>query len=284
MSNFLGTKIIVLKDKKMKNLIYKVILIFAAFIISINTQAQEKEEITVPLSNPNAKGKLVIGLLDGSIKVVGYKGKEVIVTASLRAGKYKNKTKDGMRRINTNSLDFSVEEIDNTVKVRTKVSKPITDFEIKVPENFSLSLRTINQGNIIVENVNGEIEASNTNGEIKMENINGSVIADALNRDITVSFVDVLKGSSMAFTSLNGDIDITFPENLKAKIKARSDNGNVYTDFEIKLDAKAPVTKKKTNGVYKVTREKGVSGLINGGGALMTFKTLNGDILIRAKE
>ena len=51
---------------------------------------------------------------------------------------------------------------------------------------------------------------------------------------------------------------------------------------ESKLDKNKPLTKKtKKSGVYQLKREKGISGVINGGGSNLTFKTLNGDILIR---
>ena len=88
----------------------------------------------------------------------------------------------------------------------------------------------------------------------------------------------------MAFTSLNGNLDVTFPSDYKADVKARTENGNVYTDFEMNQRTSADVDQKRNSkGVYKVTVDKWISGEINGGGPEILFKTLNGNVIIRKK-
>ena len=250
--------------------------------------AQNTETFTIPLSHPGENGKLKVHIVDGSITVNGYDGNEVIVTAigdrrSKGWNKSKNqRTKNGLKKMVENSLEFTVEEYNNQVYVSYQPGKRVLDFEIQIPRNFSVDLRTVNQGNIMVEGVDGAHEVSNTNGKIDMREVGGSVIADALNQSITVTFEKVESDTTMMFSSLNGDVDISFPKSLKADITARSDNGNVYTDFEItKVRNSSNTLSSRNNGVYKVSNKKGVSGTINGGGASITFKTLNGDIMIR---
>ena len=270
-----------------KTTIYKGLLMLVAFVVSFNINAQERETHTIPLSNPNDAGKLVWNVIDGSINVTGYDGDEVIVTAIRRSksSSYKNKSKNGMKKIDNNSLSYRVEEVNNTVYIKYNPGKSVIDFEVKVPKNFSVDLKTINKGKILVDNIDGTHEVSNTNGPITMTNLGGSVIADALNRDVIIGFKKIDNNATMMFSSLNGDIDISFPKDLKANVMARSDNGNVYTDFEITMDkSKKNIKTSNKSGVYQVKREKGISGSINGGGAEMTFKTLNGDILIRSNE
>ncbi len=277
-----------------KTTFIKSILMFITLVLSFTINAQEKETHTIPLSNPDQAGKLVWNVIDGSITVNGYGGSEVIVTAigrekssSWKKSKYGNKksSKNGMKRIENNSLSYRVEEINNTVYIKYSPGKSVIDFEVKVPRNFSVDLKTVNKGSITVDNVDGTHEVSNTNGKITMTNVGGSVIADALNKDVTIGFRKIDNDATMMFSSLNGDIDISFPKDLKANVMARSDNGNVYTDFEITMDkSKRNVKTSNKSGVYQVKREKGISGKINGGGADMTFKTLNGDILIRSNE
>jgi len=259
-----------------------IVLLLVATILT----AQNTEEISIPLSNPASPGKLVVRLTMGSIHVKGYDGNEILVNATIRQKKRKEITKNGMRKVNANSMEFSVEEINNTVYIRKGANGPIVDFEIKVPRKFSLKLNAVNNGNILVENVDGEFEVSNTNGKIDMVNISGSVIADALNKNITINFIKVSDNSTMAFSSLNGNLDISFPKNLKATIKAKTDNGGVYTDFDMKVENNTPkINRTKSSGVYKVKVEKWVRGLINGGGGSeMTFKTLNGNIYIRENK
>lgn len=269
------------KTIKMKRTLQFQLIVIGLMLCSVNMGAQE--EVKVPLSTPNAKGKLTMYLLNGSISVSSHSGTDVIVTATTRgSNKSKNKGKYGLKKIDANAVRFTVEEVDNKVRVKSKNINTTTDFDIKVPKNFSLKLNVTNNGNIYVENVNGDLEVSNTNGKIDMKNVSGSVIADALNRNITVSFDEIYNDGSMAFSSLNGNLDISFPANLKADVRAKTDNGAIYTDFELKIsDKKADIKSSRSSNVYQVNVDKWTFGTINGGGPELLFKTLNGDIIIR---
>jgi len=271
----------------MKNRTIQIVgLLFLLFSLgSLSAQTDKNEVVTIPLSNPGEDGHLKMGLLYGSINVEAHKGKDVIIETASAKNHKPSKTKDGLRRIGDTSLEFSVEEYNNKLIVRSKKQSKRVDFTIKVPENFSLDLRATNNGNINVKGVMGEMEISNLNGAITLTNIGGSVIADALNKDIIITFTKGYEKSPMAFTSLNGDIDITFPNNLAANIKAKTDYGEIYTDYEMKMTREfSRDEKKSSSGVYKVTVDKWVTGTINGGGPELLFKTMNGDIMIRSTE
>lgn len=270
--------------KNIKSAIVAVLL-----LLTVNLTAQEI--ITVPLSNPGKAGTLKIGIINGSITVKGTNGKEVIVKGMKSekkphiSNRRRGKGRDGLKRISNSSLEFSAQEYDNVVRVKGSVHGT-TDFEIQVPKNFSLKLSTVNRGDIYVENVNGTIDITNTNGKITLKDISGSVSANTVNRDITVNFIKVTPNVAMAFSSLNGDIDITFPKTIKANVKVKSDRGEIYTDFDLKAKpSKAKITKgeSKKGNAYSVKVEKWITGAINGGGAEILFKNFNGDVIIRSK-
>ena len=269
----------------MKITIYKRTFLLLTFFLLSTYFLIAQEEVVVPLSNSGAKGKLTMYLLNGSISVVSHNKSEVIVSANTRsATKSKGKNKYGLQKVDANAVRFSVEEVDNKVRVQSKNINTVTDYEIKVPSNFDLKLNVTNNGHIYVKGLKGALEVSNTNGKIDMENVSGTVIADALNRNITISFDEVFKNESMAFSSLNGNIDITFPSSLAADVKAKTDNGAIYTDFDMKtVDKKAAIQKSKKSNVYRVNVDKWTYGTINGGGPELLFKTLNGDIIIRKR-
>ena len=42
----------------------------------------------------------------------------------------------------------------------------------------------------------------------------------------------------MSFSTFNGDVDVTLPGDAKATIKARADHGDIFTDFDVKLEAR----------------------------------------------
>jgi len=72
---------------------------------SFNAQSQDREQLSVELSNPAKEGILKLNLVTGSIKVIGYEGKEVLIDAiSLERNERRSKERaDGMRRIQTTS-------------------------------------------------------------------------------------------------------------------------------------------------------------------------------------
>jgi DUF4097 and DUF4098 domain-containing protein YvlB len=92
-------------------------------------------------------------------------------------------------------------------------------------------------------------------------------------------------GKPMAFSSLNGDIDVTLPADLKATVSFSSDRGDVFSDFDVVMSAQSmkPVVKERDGegGRYSVKMDKNVRGKINGGGPEIQFKNFNGAIYIR---
>ena len=275
------------KNKRNMKFIKIIICVFFLAIVQLTAQ----ETVKIPLTDASKPGFLKVKILNGSIKVKGTNTKEVIIKASVRekeryysGRKTSRKNVEGLKQIANNALDFSVKEYDNSIDVDAD-RNGITDFEIEVPKDFSLRLSTYNSGEIYVENVNGIMDVSNANGKITLKDISGAVSADALNKDITVNFIKVKPNAPMAFSSLNGDIDITFPKSFKADVRIKSERGDIFTDFDLKSEpTKSKISKsEKTDQGYKVKVEKWIEGSINGGGSEILFKNYNGDVIIRSK-
>ena len=269
------------------------LLILALSVLIGLGQAHAKDEpldrINVKLTDPSKPAYVELSLVNGGITVTGYDGKEVIVEAKTRTRKLSNDDRDkkrkGMFHIPVYSTSLEVEEHNNRIEISTDSWKRTTDVNLKVPKNTSLNLHCVNQGDIYVENVNGELEVNNTNGKVTLHDISGSVVAHALNKNVVVTFDAVDPENPMSFSSLNGDIDVTFPQNLKCNVKIKNDMGDVYSDFEITRIDKPVKTfednDRGRNGKYRVRIEHMFYGEINGGGPEYSFKNFNGDILIR---
>lgn len=270
---------------KTQKIIFKTLMLI--LVASFYAQSQEREQLIVPLSDPSKELKLNANLISGSIKVIGYDGKDVIIDAVAPVSEKKNTRErtDGMKKISTNDgFEIVAREQNNTINVSTDRVIMKVNLTIKVPRKASLKLKTINDGDIYVENVSGNHEISNINGEIKMKNIAGSVVANTINEDIIINFTDITPSTPMAFTTLNGNVDVTFPANLKANVKLKSDMGEVLTDFDIDVDktaAKIKQTADKEKGLYKIQKDEWTYGKINGGGPEIMMKTMHGDVLIR---
>ncbi|RYU79766.1 DUF4097 family beta strand repeat-containing protein [Hymenobacter persicinus] len=272
----------------MNKLIFFALLALSTLAGGSPLAAQNKDQqLVVALSSPGKPGTLHLKLVGGSIRVEGYGGKEVVIDVNGHAGRDRggdsNETSNGMRRISkVNGLDVTAQEKANHVYVRSQPGPQPVDFTIKVPRQFSLQIGTVNDGNITVDNVSGELEVSNVNGSIQLTDVAGSAVLNTVNGSVVARFTDVTPNAPMAFSSVNGKIDVTFPAKAKTAVKLKSEHGDIYSDFDLTVDGGAPkVTRTAKDGTYRVNVDNWTYGKINGGGAEVMMKTLNGNIYIR---
>jgi DUF4097 and DUF4098 domain-containing protein YvlB len=265
-----------------------ILLLTGAFL---GAQNKVSDRAAVPFSDPSKPGKLEVGVHNGGITVKGYDGKEVIVEAKVRERMLSEEEREesekskGLRLIRVSTgTGLEIEEEDNEMEVSVASLKQTVDLIIQVPFATSLELHAFNNGDIVVENVSGEIEANNHNGRLTLTGISGSLVAHTFNGGVTVTFAKVDPDKPMSFSTWNGDIDVTFPASIKAKVKMKSERGDVYSDFDIQIDRtpqKIEEDERKEGGGYRISFEKYIYGTINGGGPEYIFKNFNGDIYIR---
>jgi methionine-rich copper-binding protein CopC len=267
--------------------------------------AAGSERISVPFSDPARPGRLIVQLVTGSIHVKGYDGKEVIVESRAqeeegrdsererdrerdreREAERRGDSRSGLHRIPNRASGMTIEEQNNEMRVSADPNKDIV-ISIQVPSRTTLKLSTVNGGDIIVDRVEGDLEASNTNGDVTLTNVSGTGVVHSVNGELKASFVRVT-GKPMSFTTLNGDVDVSLPSDIKADVRLDSGQGDIYTDFPIDM---MPVTLNRTvednrskGGKYRIKVEKSMLGKINGGGTEYTFKTFNGDIHLRRAQ
>ena len=263
----------------------------AIITLACVTVAAAQDKITVPLTNPAQPVTVKASLISGSIKVTAGSGRDIIVSGSdAEAGRRaaRDAAPPGMTRIGGQS-GLNIEEDHNvvTISAGSMTSRNGSNLTIEVPVDTNLQLRTINGSAIDITGVNGDLEIENTNGSITLTNVSGSVVAHTLNGGVTVSMDRITGNKPMSFTSMNGKIDVTLPADTKARLRLKSDNGSIFSDFDVKLEAdlNKPVVEdtRSQNGKYKISVDKAVTGTINGGGPEYTFQTMNGNILIHKK-
>lgn len=253
---------------------------------------QGGNEFTVPLTDPAKRGKLKAHLNYGSIKVTGTARKDVLVKYTEASddddhdrGRHSDKSgsKEGMKRIGGGGMSLEASVNDNQVKVSSGSWSVKTNLEIEVPSGMDLNVSTYNDGDLIITNIQGEVELTNYNGPITALNISGSVVATTYNGDIKVTFDKVTEGKPMSYFTYNGDVDINYPAATKATFKLKTDQGDIYTGFDMNVTSSGPIKQEDKKGGFKLKIDEWKRGDINGGGAEMTLKTYNGDIYIRKK-
>jgi hypothetical protein len=249
------------------------------------TKTSAADKIAVPFSDPSRPGMLRVGLISGSIHVTGYQGKEVLIEAVTAENEDRAEAgRQGLRRIPNTTSGLVVEEERNEMRVSSSIPHRTIALTIQVPIRTSLNLSTVNNGDIVIERVDGDMEVNNTNGAVTLSEVSGTVVAHALNADVTASFVR-LSGKPMSFSSLNGNLDVRLPATVKANLRLETNNGEVYSDFPIDILApsfeKTTEDNRSTGGKYRIKIEQAMIGRLNGGGAEISFKTFNGSIYLR---
>ena len=259
----------------------------AALVLAQDTS----DRVSVPLTDPNRPATVRVDLMHGSINVRTHTGKEILVErsgggaerTSRRTNQRPQAELEGLRRIDIGGARFTIEESENTVRINSGMS-PSGNLTLLVPVNTALKLKTMT-GSISVEGVNSEVEANSMNGEVRVQNVQGAVVAHSLNGKVIVSLNRVDPNKPMAFSTMNGDIDVTLPADTKARLRLKDDHGEVWTDFDMKLEATPKVEQGRgEDGKYKVRFERSVTGTINGGGPDLSFTTMNGQIRIRKQK
>jgi len=247
-------------------------------------------EKTFPFSGAAVR-KVIVDNVEGSIQVTGRSGSEIrlIVRKRLRADS-PEKAAEARRDV---SLDISQDA--NTV--RLYVDGPFRcrdggarfhgrrgyhvryDFELQVPPDTAVSLKTVNDGEIKVEGVAGDYEVENINGGIQMAEVSGSGRVYALNGRVQVLFHENPRAAS-SFGSLNGEVRVSFQPSLAADLRFKTFNGGVFTDFPVSYLPVQPTSEGKF--VYKSNEWSSVR--VARGGPELSFDAFNGNIRILSRE
>lgn len=250
-------------------------------IISTGVYCQS-EQLVINLSASSIPGVLTFENPKGSIRITGYEGNVLLATGTLRFSDTEKPDVNGLKRIEQEIPDITAEVRGNNIILLSRTTGKTVDFDIKVPRNFSLKLKSLDNGNVEVFNMNGEIEVENDNGDILLGNIAGSAVLSSVYGKISAVFREVNPDSPMMFTSFEGDITITLPESVNARLKLKSENGEILSDFDIKPDNRESIVKKVDNTlVYSL--EDWIPGTLNAGGPEYIIKSYNGKIILRKK-
>ena len=158
------------------------------------------------------------------------------------------------------------------------------DYKIKVPEGISVKVSTVNNGDVSVTNVDGELYAGNVNGSVYLEGVAENVKAKTVNGRVNVSFRK-MPSEFASFDTVNGDITLELTDKNDGVYNFVTRWGKVYSDFD--FDSKvAPKMQKVTNEgsgtKYRIANSNGYQ--LGNGGPTLDFETLNGNIRLKKKK
>ena len=243
---------------------------------------QNPDRITVPFSDPARPGLLKLKLLQGSIVVKGSNRRDVSIQGGPGTDLSRTRAVEppaGLRRL-TQPAGFSVEESNNEMSLSATRFNRNLDLQIEVPARTNLDLSLMSGRTISVEDVEGELEISNLNGAIVLKNVSGSVVAHSMNGSVIAVVTRVTAQAPMSFTSMNGTVDVTLPPAIKANLKLRSDQGDVFTDFDFQITQGAQPEVRKGDR-FRIDVNRSIYGTVNGGGPDVELRSFNGTVILR---
>jgi DUF4097 and DUF4098 domain-containing protein YvlB len=145
-----------------------------------------------------------------------------------------------------------------------------------------LHVSTVNDGEVMVQDVSGSLRAYNVNGAITLRNVKGTTKARTVNGNVEATYLASPPEAS-SYNTINGDIKVTYPANLSADVHFKSMHGELFTDFPEVETLPVQVTQNKqstgSGTKYKLTKDTAVR--LGKGGKDFRFETLNGDVTIK---
>ncbi len=256
-------------------------------LVAVLAAAQTSpQRIAVPLADPSAPATIEVSLMTGRLTVEAYEGAEVVIEpAPVGPPERTRRQPGGMYRIPNTSLGLTVEQEGNTVSIDGEWGDNLGALTVRVPRRTSVHAGNINGGDIVIRGVAGDHELDHVNGGIQALDVSGSVVASTTNGNVLVTFAAIDRQAPMSFSSFNGNVDVAFPADLGARVRIKAGQGEILSDFEVALEAQAPVlTRDEDSSGTRFELESEVRGTIGAGGPELRFETYNGNVLIRKRS
>lgn len=217
--------------------LYPSFIIAAALSVIFLTaaRAEDAEPSSIKFSNPAQPGTLKVNVTNGDIHIAGSNAAEVTVRTELKP-EGRAQRKDGLRVL-TSSSSYSLTEKDNMVTLSYGAdSWPGNggDFDITVPRNTNVVISSALGGDITIGEVSGDLEVKSLNGVVKLTNVSGGALVETMNGEIHAEVRGTKEGKPLSFTSMNGEVSLHLPIDIKANVRLRTHNGSILTDFDEK--------------------------------------------------
>ncbi len=156
------------------------------------------------------------------------------------------------------------------------------DFEIRAPAATAVDVKTVNNGDVVVQGMNGDFSARNVNGRVGVLDAGGSGSASTVNGPVRLSFTRN-PAAAVSAKTVNGRITAEYPRDLSATLRFKTLNGDVFTDFPTTMMSNEPPEREVRGGRYIYRGNRWFGARVGNGGPEHKFETLNGTIEIRQK-
>jgi hypothetical protein len=208
-------------------------------------------------------GTLRLKTFSGRVVINGTSGNQVVIKAVRRATR---------ERLNDIKLEIAqngnVIDIDANHRVVERRNDNVveTDFDIQVPNQVKLDLRTFSAP-ITVTNVNGDVVVEGFSSEIQLTDVSGPKRVKTFSGEVRVQANAWNDGDDMNVNTFSGDVVLRLPATARGDI--------VFDSFSGSFNSDLPVTLSSSN-------KRSFRGSLNGGGNTdFRLNTFSGDVRIQ---
>jgi hypothetical protein len=203
---------------------------------------------------------------NGGIRVRGWERNEVLIRSRVVA--YADSEQDARRLASQVRIEAAGGEVRAQGPDRENDSYFVVSFELNVPQNANLTLKTVN-GGITVRDLRGTVNFDAVNGGVRLENVGGEVRGETNNGGLTIDLTgDRWDGAGLDVETHNGGVRLNLPANYSAELETGTTNGGLNVDF--------PITVQGRIG-------KRLNTTLGAGGPKIRAMTYNGGVVIRRR-
>jgi DUF4097 and DUF4098 domain-containing protein YvlB len=208
-------------------------------------------------------GTVRLKTFSGRVNITGASGNQVVIKAVRRATR---------ERLNDIRLEITqsgnVIDIDANHRVVERRNDNVveTDFDIQVPNQVTLDLRTFSAP-ITVNNVNGNVIIEGFSSDIRLTDVSGPKRVKTFSGEVQVQANAWNDGDDMNVNTFSGDVTLRLPDTARGDITFDSFSGSFNSDL--------PVTLSSSN-------RRNFRGSLNGGGSTeFRLHTFSGSVRIQ---
>lgn len=188
------------------------VLAFVLALAAFPAGAQQRQEKRFPVT---VRPIVLVQNIHGRIAVRSSQKLEVVVASSAAS----------------NRVEVDVDKVGNRIEVTAhrvsdsaQASEVVTDFEITVPEESELQIRT-DSGLVVVERVFGDMTFDTVAADVQLSQVAGYLVVKTVQGSVTCR---MCAGGRLEVSSISGNIRLLQPE--ASTIRAQTTTGNIYYD------------------------------------------------------
>jgi hypothetical protein len=232
-------------------------------------EAREEFHETYPLAEG---GRVSLKNINGAARVNVWDRNEVKVDA----------VKWAYRKERVDEAKIIVDATASAIGIRTEYPRSTTtwndgegrynnpasvEYTLTIPRTARIDGIELINGDLVIEDVAGDVRASSINGEVTAKNLSGQVKLSTINGHLEAAFDRRDESKAVDLSSVNGSVELILASDMEADIRASTVHGNITNGLGL------TVKKGKYVG-------RSLAGTLGRGGAQIALSNVNGSIRI----